>query len=53
MTYFPNWPDYDHGTDADHLPIVPADIFPDDASHQEPHGKSKPVTGDTETYQGK
>jgi len=34
MSYFPEWPEYDFGTDADHLPVVPADSFPQDTTPQ-------------------
>jgi len=33
--YFPHDRDYHGGTDADHVPVIPGNDFPPDASHQD------------------
>ena len=52
-SYFPDYPDYAIGTDADHLPIVPDDFMPDmrPALAQIEEEPSQ-ISGDPETYKG-
>jgi hypothetical protein len=46
MANFPHDPDYDGGTDADHLPIIFANNFPPEASHGDESPPLHPALGD-------
>ena len=46
--YFPHDPDYDGGTDADHVPVIPGNGIPSDASHSDESPSPYPALGETD-----
>lgn len=50
-SYFPHDRTYSGGTDADHLPVIPGNDFPLDASHQDESPRDRPAPGDTDMGQ--
>jgi hypothetical protein len=51
LSYFRYDRDYRGGTDADHVPVIPGNDFPPDASHQDESPLHHPAPGDADMGQ--
>ena len=49
--YFPHDCDYDGGTDADHVPVIPGNHFPPDAGYGDDSFLQPPAPGDADMGQ--
>ena len=50
-SYFPHYRTYRGGTDADHVPVIPGNDFPSDASQQDESPLDHPAPGDVDMGQ--
>jgi hypothetical protein len=50
-SYFPYYRTYRRGTDADHVPVIPGNDFPPDASYQDESPLFLPAPGDADMGQ--